>query len=105
MRLSFCDDHPMMWRLKCAGYNLVLLKIKVDVAWAKDTLFSDINATARYHRHGDDIETFNSIDFNAVKQHYLNKSSAMFGPHQAEVMVKTCIPLEYILNIDNPIIR
>lgn len=105
VRLSFCDDHPMMWRLKCAGYNLVLLKIKVDVAWAKDTLFSDINATAHNHRHGDDIETFNSIDFNAVKQHYLNKSSAMFGPHQAEVMVKTCIPLEYILNIDNPIIR
>ena len=105
VRLSFCDDHPMMWRLKCAGYNLVLLKIKVDVAWAKDTLFSDINATAHNHRHGDDIETFNSIDFNAVKQHYLNKSSAMFGPHQAEVMVKTCIPLEYIINIDNPIIR
>lgn len=58
VRLSFCDDHPMMWRLKCAGYNLVLLKIKVDVAWAKDTLFSDINATAHNHRHGDDIEDF-----------------------------------------------
>ncbi|MDE7025666.1 MAG: DUF4433 domain-containing protein, partial [Paramuribaculum sp.] len=45
VRLSLCDDHPMMWRLKQNGYDLVLLKIKIDAALLRDTLYSDMNAT------------------------------------------------------------
>ena len=102
VRLSFCDDHPMTYRLKCSGRRLVLLKIRPDVAYAQDTLFSDINAVAAHHHHGGDINSFNLIDLHAVKQHFVSRNSPFFEKHQAEVLVKTCIPLDYIVNIKEP---
>lgn len=45
VRLAFHAEHPMMYRLRNEGYDLVILRIKVDVAWLKDTLYSNINAT------------------------------------------------------------
>jgi len=103
VRLSFCDDHPMVWRLKCAGYDLVLLKIKVDVAWSKDTLFSDINAADSLHSHGGTFEDLKRVDLKATRMHYVSKSDPSFKKHQAEVMVKSFIPIEYITNLNNPI--
>ncbi|QTO26765.1 MULTISPECIES: DarT ssDNA thymidine ADP-ribosyltransferase family protein [unclassified Bacteroides] len=104
VRLSFCDDHPMTWRLKQSGSNLVLLRIKIDVAWFKETLFSDINAADQLHSHGGDLCHLQKVNFAATKRHYVNRNDEDFKPHQAEVMVKTFIPLEYIINIDNPIL-
>lgn len=102
VRLSFCDDHPMTWRLKCTGYDLVLLKIKVDVAWSKDTLFSDINAADLLHSHGGTFEDLQRIDLKATRMHYVSRSDPNFKKHQAEIMVKSFIPIEYIININNP---
>lgn len=102
VRLSFCEDHPMSWRLQQQGYDLVLLKIKVDAAWIKNTLFSDINAADKNHYHGGKLEDLTKIDFSATRQHYLRKDSPLFKKHQAEVLVKTFLPLEYITNFDNP---
>lgn len=82
---------------------MVLLRIKVDVAFFRDTLFSDINAADSGHSRGSDA-TFieNNIRFSATKKHYVKNTDPDFKHHQAEVLVKTFIPLEYIENIDNP---
>ena len=101
VRLSFCDDHPMAYRLR--NKDLVLLTIKVDVAWLKGTLFSDINAAAINHQHGSKLKDLQLVDFNAVKRHYVSRDDDDFGPHQAEVLVKTHIPSKYITNLDDPI--
>lgn len=103
VRLSFCDDHPMAFRLKQSGTPLVLLKIDIEVATWKDTLFSDINAADNNHRHGGSLADLNHVNFNAVKRNYVSREDADFKPHQAEVMVKTFIPTKYILNLESPI--
>lgn len=101
VRLSFCDDHPMAYRLR--DKDLVLLIIKIDVAWLKGTLYSDINAAALNHQHGSKLKDLQLVDFNAVKRHYVSRDDEDFGAHQAEVLVKTHIPAKYILNLDDPI--
>lgn len=103
VRLSFCDDHPMAYRLKLDGYNLVLLRIRIDVAFLEETLFSDINAADGAHHHGPTMDDLRRVDLNATQQHFVSASSSIFKKHQAEVLVKTFVPLEYIENIDNPI--
>lgn len=102
VRLSFCDDHPMSWRLKQLGSDLVLLKIKKDVALFSDTLFSDINAADGGHNHGRAFRDLQYVDIRATKRHHVRKDDPDFKKHQAEVIVKTFIPLEYIVNINNP---
>ena len=102
VRLSFCSDHPMAWVRKQDGYDLVLLEIKIDVAWFKDTLFSDMNATDGQHIHGGSIDHLKSVRFFATKRKYVSRNDDDFKYHQAEVMVKTFIPLRYIININNP---
>ena len=101
VRLSFCDDHPMAYRLR--DKDLVLLKIKKDVAWFKGTQFSDINAAAMDHHHGGKVADLQRVDFRAVKKHFVSRSDDDFHAHQAEVLVKTFIPKDFIVNLDNPI--
>lgn len=96
VRLSFCNDHPMKWVLEQKGYNMVLLQVSIEVACLEGTLFSDINATDNTHRHGGNFEDLQMINIAATKQNYVSKTSPIFKQHQAEVMVKTFIPLEYI---------
>lgn len=102
VRLSFCSDHPMQYRLKLAGSKLVLLKIKVDVAAFKDTQFSNMNAAANAVQHGASFEDLERVNIYAVKSTYVRKDDDIFHEHQAECMVKTFIPIEYITNIDHP---
>ena len=66
-------------------------------------LFSDINAADSSHRHGGSIEDLKRVNFNAVKRNYVSRDDVDFKLHQAEVMVKTFIPVRYILNLDSPI--
>ena len=99
VRLSFCDDHPMKWRLEQSGSVMRVLRIKIDVALLKDTQFSDMNAADKRHTHGKTLRHLQMVDFDATKMHYLRSDDPNFKPHQAEVMVKTFIPLKYIENI------
>jgi len=100
VRLSFCDDHPMQYRLSQSGYDLVLLKINIEVAYLENTRFSDINATDSNHRQGSSIEDLKRIRFSATKKNYVRKDDPDFKFHQAEVLVKTWIPIECITNIN-----
>jgi hypothetical protein len=102
VHLSFCNDHPMAWRLKQQGDTLVLLKVSIEVAKINSTLFSDINAADNMHSHGETLEDLKRVNFKAVKRKYIPRDDVDFKPHQAEVMVKTFIPVGYILNLENP---
>lgn len=102
VRLSFCSDHPMQYRLQQSGARLVLLKIKIDVAAFKDTQFSNMNAAANAVQHGSTFEDLERVNIYAVKQTFVKKTDDIFHEHQAECMVKTFIPIEYITNIDHP---
>ena len=89
-----------MKRLEDNGYNLVLLKIKIDVACLAGTQFSDMNATDSMHHHGPSLEDLKRIDLSATKQAFVSRDSGIFKQHQAEVMVKTFVPTEYIIGYD-----
>lgn len=89
----------MAYRLEQSGSDIIILKIKIDVALLKHTLFSDINAADKLHTHGGSLKDLNKVNFNATKRHYISRSDEDFKPHQAEVMVKTFVPLKYIINI------
>ena len=102
VRLSFCPDHPMAYRKYKEGARLVLLKIKIDVATFKDTLFSDMNAADSDHTHGGNLSDLQRVNIGATKASYVSRNSPIFHAHQAECMVKTFIPIEYIENINNP---
>lgn len=101
VRLSFCDDHPMKFRLETEGYNLVMLEIDPEVVYWKYTCFSNMNATDSSHIHGPALEDLERINFDAARQHFVKNDSPNFKEHQAEVLVKTWVPLKYILNINN----
>lgn len=99
VRLSFCEDHPMSFRLKQMGEDVVVLKIKSDVALLRDVVFSDMNAADKRHKHGKSLSHLRNVDFAATKKHFLRSDDPDFKPHQAEVMVRTYVPLEYIVNL------
>lgn len=101
VRLSFCQDHPMAYRLRMAGEKIVLLMIDIRAAAFAGTQYSDMNAADSRHHHGPSISDLERVDFSAVKRTYVSSSDPDFKTHQAEVMVKTHIPSEYILNLDD----
>jgi hypothetical protein len=103
VRLSFCDDHPMMYRLGLDGYDLVLLKIDIQVAAFEGTRFSTINATDNGQENGPTLQDLKKVNIGATQRHYISRSDTDFKPHQAEVLVKTFVPSRYILNLDSPI--
>lgn len=102
VRLSFCRNHPMAYRKYQEGHSMVLLKIKIDVAALKDTLFSNTNAASNDHYHGLGLSALKRVNIHATKQRYVSREDPIFHEHQAECMVKTFIPKEYILNLENP---
>jgi hypothetical protein len=101
IRLSFCDNHPMQFRLEQAGRNLILLKIDLEVAFWVNTRFSDINATDSNHKEGPTIEDLTRIKFSATKRTYLAKGDNDFKYHQAELLIKTHVPIKFITNIND----
>lgn len=101
-RLSFCERHPLIEKRQEAGADLVLLKIKIDVAWRYDTLFSDRDA-AKQHHHGGTIDDLKLVRMDAVHKRNLDEWDPDYDYNQAEVMVKSIVPIEYIVNIDDPI--
>ena len=104
VRLSFCDDHPMAFRKHQEGSDLFLLQVSIDVAAFRSTLFSDKNAASSDFSRGSGIEHLRNVNISATRRHYVSRDEGeIFSLHQAECMVKTFIPVEYIININNPI--
>lgn len=101
VRVSICTDHPMQYRLQQRGRNLALLEVDIEVAYYENTIFCNINATDSSHRKGKELEDLERIRFSATKRRYVSREDPDFKQHQAEVLVKTWIPLEHITNINN----
>ncbi len=96
VRCSFCRDLPMMHTLFERGYDLVLLRIDASVACFEGTLFSNMNATDNQHQHGELLRDLKKVNLDAVYSTYVGKYDDYFKLHQAEVLVKTFIPIRYI---------
>jgi hypothetical protein len=100
VRVSLCTDHPMQYRLEQRGRNLALLKVDIEVAYYENTIFCNINATDSSHKKGNHLEDLERIRFSATKRNFVSREDPDFKHHQAEVLVKTWIPLEHITNIN-----
>ncbi len=102
VRLSFCEDHPMAYRLIKQGKDVVLFEISIEVASLNNTLFSNMNATDSNHQHGGKLADLEKVDFLATHKSYVSRESPYFKTHQAEVLVKSFIPAKYICNFESP---
>ena len=80
----------------------MVCRIMLDLAAFKDTQFSNMNAAANAVKHGASFEDLERVNISAVKSTFVSKTDDIFHEHQAECMVKTFIPIEYITNIDHP---
>lgn len=104
VRLCFTKNHPMIYVARNEGriQNPVVLEISTEVALWENTRFSDMNATKNGHSQGKTIKDLKNIRFNVVKQrNHFDLSDDDRPYYQAEVMVKSFIPKEYILNLNN----
>ena len=59
----------MRFTLSQKGYNLVLLRIKADVALIEGTLFSDMNAADNEHRHGGTLDDLKMVDLISPRKY------------------------------------
>ena len=100
VRLSICERHPL---IEGRTGDLVLFKVKVDVAVLDSTLFSDRDAADNDHQHGPNFEDLKKIHMDAVKSHISNINDPECVFMQAQIMAKSFIPQDYINNFDNPI--
>ena len=98
VRLSFASYIPMQYRKEKEGARIVILEIHPSVATLKETLFSDENATSNTCFIGGGLSSLQKVNLNAIKGCY-NRTDPMFSKNQAEILVKSHIPLKYILNI------
>ena len=102
VRVSFTRQHPMMYVAMNDGRisNPVILEIDTDVIFEETTTYSDRNATRTGASIGSDLDAFKAIHFDTIKakNHFdLDLDEQPF--FQAEVLVKTSIPLSAISNI------
>ncbi len=100
VRLSFTQNHPMMYVAQKNGciLNPIILKIDPQIIFWKDTIFSDMNATKNNHSHGKEFNDFKRIKFDVVtKQSQFDIPEIDKPYYQAEVMVRKFIPICFIL--------
>lgn len=105
VRLSFTDDHPMMHIAMNDGRisSPALLEVSLDVAYIETTLFANKNA-ARTNDPGNiggGLIDLQHIHFNTVKHpKYFDLIDEEKPFYQAEILVKTFVPMKYIKIID-----
>jgi hypothetical protein len=103
VRVCFTENHPMMYVARNEGRipNPVILKINTGVCEFQNTKFANMNATRNGHSCGNSIEDLQRIKFDVVREGTHFDLSEQDRPYyQAEVLVKTWIPIEYITNIN-----
>ena len=100
VHLSFCSDHPMAYRHIQNGEDIVVLEISTDVAMLDGTMFSDMNAVDSKAHCAPGLKGLELVDFAASRKVYIKSYDPLFKYKQAEILVKTHVPLKYILNID-----
>ncbi|AMQ56272.1 DarT ssDNA thymidine ADP-ribosyltransferase family protein [Algoriphagus sanaruensis] len=102
VRLSFIKDHPMKHVAMNEGRitRPYLLKVSIEVCYFENTRFSDMNAADRRHTNGDSVDFLSSLRFDLFHKRYFDLNPIEKKQHQAEVLVKTWIPAEFITNFN-----
>ena len=102
VRLSFIKDHPMKHVAINEGRitKPYLLKVSIEVCYFENTRFSDMNAADRRHINEDSVDFLSSLRFDLFLRRYFDLNPIEKKQHQAEVLVKTWIPAEYITNFN-----
>ena len=102
VRLSFIKDHPMKHVAISEGRitKPYLLKVLPEVCYFENTRFSDMNAADRRHKNDDSLDFLSKLRFDLFEKKYFNLSLIEKKQHQAEVLIKTWIPAEYITNLN-----
>lgn len=99
VRLSFCADHPMKYRLEQQGHSLFLLQIDLSILSVPGVKFSDMNATDSHATIQGGINGLKNVKLEATQRSYVRKDDEDFKYHQAEILVPRTVPLEYIKNL------
>jgi len=100
VRLSFNKKQPMLYVAQREGriINPFFLEISPEVIFFKNTLFSDENATANSAIIGGKLEDFQRINFKFAKSgEWSDELEKKYV--QAEVLVKSHIPIKFIKNL------
>ena len=98
VRLSFNTHQPMMYIAK-KDHRIKdprILKIDPQVIYWNTTNFSNLNATDNNAEVGNNISNFKNIRFTIAKQNKYYEDEIERKLVQAEVLVKTHIPIEFI---------
>ena len=108
VRLCFTKNHPMMYVAKKEGRinNPILLEIDLEVVTIDSTKFSNKNATIKREsvNIGNTLDDLKQIHFNTVKYNtHFDLADDEKSYFQAEVLVKTFVPIKYIKNINSPL--
>ncbi|MCZ2222617.1 MAG: DUF4433 domain-containing protein [Chitinophagales bacterium] len=105
VRLSFCENHPMLFVAKNDGRisNPIILKCDTEIILYKNTLFSNCNANKTEAIINESFELFRNLRFDIFKKKYfdINKDNTLKSYYQAEVLVAEHLPIKYILNIND----
>ena len=89
----FCTDRPMMPRVvRDSNQYLLLFYIDPIVIAFNSTQLTDRNAAANAHQPMNSLVNMSSDVIEATQKQYVSRNSSIFEPHQAEVMVKHCVP-------------
>lgn len=99
VRLSFQQYPPLLYTFKKNGRIKTPISFVVDpsVIYWENTKFSDENATANNAIRGNDLLTFNTIQFEkAMRSYDYNQDGSDSRFFQAEVLVEEHIPKKYI---------
>ncbi|MEQ8238224.1 MAG: DarT ssDNA thymidine ADP-ribosyltransferase family protein [Cyclobacteriaceae bacterium] len=99
VRLSFVEEHPMMYVRRSQIKNPVVLKISSDVCFFYETLFADKNTVSSDVAICDKSDNFKNIKFELFGKNYQNLNPEEKKQYQSEVLVKSFIPIVYILNL------
>lgn len=102
VRLSFTNQHPMMFVCQKGGrvLNPIILEIDRSVIFDDTTKFSNMNTVKRSASVGSELIDFNKIHFRTVKRRcHFDVPFKEQKYFQAEVLVENYIPLEKIFNI------
>lgn len=100
VRLSFSDNLPMKWHREQEGYDIVLLKISLSII-NDDMLVSDINATDTNCNFSNGYKGLDIVDYQAVKKGICYRTDPLFKKKQAEILIKSKVPSEYIINLNS----
>jgi len=104
VRLSFNKNHPMMYVAQRDGRitNPKILEIDPKVIYWSTSKYSDRNAADNSAEIGKNISDFRNISFHiATRNNYIeDEFERKLG--QAEVLIKTHLPIDFINNLNNP---